>query len=88
MMSDREDDFERGVRNRRTVLGDAWVDRALGGADAFNAEFQELITRHASAPARAQLERLARHAALQRDGAPWDAWRPDEGADEDDKETE
>jgi 3-oxoadipate enol-lactonase len=47
MMSDREDDFERGVRNRRTVLGDAWVDRALGGADAFNAEFQELITRHA-----------------------------------------
>ena len=47
MMSDREDDFDRGVRNRRAVLGDAWVDRALGGADAFNAEFQALITRHA-----------------------------------------
>ena len=47
MTSDREDDFDRGVRNRRAVLGDAWVDRALGGADAFNAEFQALITRHA-----------------------------------------
>jgi 3-oxoadipate enol-lactonase len=45
--SDRADDFDRGVHNRRSVLGDAWVDRALGGADAFNAEFQELITRHA-----------------------------------------
>jgi len=47
MSSDREDDFDRGVRNRRAVLGDEWVDRALGGADAFNAEFQALITRHA-----------------------------------------
>ena len=24
-----EDDFDRGVRNRRKVLGDAWVDRSL-----------------------------------------------------------
>ena len=47
MSSDREDDFDRGVRNRRAVLGDEWVDRALGGADTFNAEFQALITRHA-----------------------------------------
>jgi len=47
MSSDREDDFDRGVRNRRAVLGDEWVERALGGADSFNAEFQALITRHA-----------------------------------------
>jgi 3-oxoadipate enol-lactonase len=47
MSSDRMDDFDRGVRNRRAVLGDEWVDRALDGADAFNAEFQALITRHA-----------------------------------------
>jgi len=44
---DREDDFDRGVNNRRAVLGDAWVDRSLGNADAFNADFQELITRWA-----------------------------------------
>lgn len=43
----REDDFDRGVRNRRAVLGDAWVDKSLDGATAFNAEFQHLITRYA-----------------------------------------
>ena len=42
-----EDDFDRGVRNRRKVLGDAWVDRSLQNANSFNAEFQALITRHA-----------------------------------------
>ena len=44
---DREDDFDRGVKNRRTVLGDAWVDKSLGNANAFNADFQSLITRYA-----------------------------------------
>ena len=44
---DREDDFDRGVKNRRTVLGDAWVDKSLAGATAFNADFQALITRYA-----------------------------------------
>ena len=43
----REDDFDRGVKNRRAVLGDAWVDKALGNADGFNADFQSLITRWA-----------------------------------------
>lgn len=43
----REDDFDRGVKNRRQILGDAWVDRSIGGATAFNAEFQEFITRYA-----------------------------------------
>jgi 3-oxoadipate enol-lactonase len=46
-MTRREDDFDRGVENRRAVLGDAWVERALGDANSFNAEFQDLITRHA-----------------------------------------
>jgi 3-oxoadipate enol-lactonase len=44
---DREDDFDRGVKNRRAVLGDAWVDKSLDNANAFNADFQSLITRFA-----------------------------------------
>lgn len=44
---ERSDDFERGLANRRAMLGDEWVDRATAGATAFNAEFQELITRYA-----------------------------------------
>ncbi|WP_280151223.1 alpha/beta fold hydrolase [Piscinibacter sp. XHJ-5] len=43
----QQDDFDRGVKNRRAVLGDAWVDRSLNNANAFNAEFQSLITRYA-----------------------------------------
>ncbi len=43
----QQDDFDRGVRNRRAVLGDAWVDKSLDNATAFNAEFQHLITRYA-----------------------------------------
>lgn len=33
-----------GEQTRRTVLGDAHVDRAQAAADAFDAPFQELIT--------------------------------------------
>jgi 3-oxoadipate enol-lactonase len=44
---DRSDDFERGVMNRRAVLGDAWVDQSLAGTTQFNADFQDLVTRHA-----------------------------------------
>ena len=40
-------DFERGLHNRRAILGDAWVDRSLANANSFNAEFQNLITRFA-----------------------------------------
>jgi 4-carboxymuconolactone decarboxylase len=40
-------DFERGMRNRRSVLGDAWVDRSVANATNFNADFQNLITRFA-----------------------------------------
>ena len=45
--NDRTDDFERGVKNRRAVLGDAWVDQSLANANAFNADFQDLISRYA-----------------------------------------
>jgi 3-oxoadipate enol-lactonase len=40
-------DYARGLQHRRRVLGDAWVDRSLANRNAFNTEFQELITRHA-----------------------------------------
>lgn len=40
-------DLERGLKNRREILGDAWVDRSLSNANNFNAEFQHLITRFA-----------------------------------------
>jgi 3-oxoadipate enol-lactonase len=40
-------DLERGLHNRRSVLGDAWVDRSLANANTFNADFQNLITRFA-----------------------------------------
>lgn len=43
----QQDDFDRGATNRRAVLGDAWVDEAQGAATAFNADFQDLITRYA-----------------------------------------
>jgi 3-oxoadipate enol-lactonase len=42
-----QDDFDRGVRNRRAMLGDAWVDQSLDRASEFNADFQHLITRYA-----------------------------------------
>ena len=40
-------DFERGLNNRRAILGDAWVERSLANANSFNADFQNLITRFA-----------------------------------------
>src|SRR5882672_2228583 len=43
----QHDDFDRGLENRRAVLGDAWVDKSLDNATAFNAEFQSFITRYA-----------------------------------------
>jgi 3-oxoadipate enol-lactonase len=43
----RDDDFGRGERNRRRMLGDAWVDQSLGNTDGFTADFQSLVTRYA-----------------------------------------
>lgn len=37
--------FEEGLINRRRVLGDQWVDRALAARTPFNADFQAMITR-------------------------------------------
>lgn len=39
--------YDKGMKTRRRVLGDEWVDRAERTKTAFNAEFQELITRYA-----------------------------------------
>jgi len=39
--------YDRGMKTRRKVLGDEWVDRAERTKTGFNAEFQELITRYA-----------------------------------------
>ena len=43
------DDARRdaGMRTRREVLGDAWVDRAVASTTPFTADFQALITRYA-----------------------------------------
>ena len=47
MSAERPDDLDRGAANRRAMLGDAWVERSLGQANSFNAEFQSQVTRHA-----------------------------------------
>jgi 3-oxoadipate enol-lactonase/4-carboxymuconolactone decarboxylase len=39
--------YDTGLKLRREVLGDAYVDRALDQADEFSEGFQELVTRHA-----------------------------------------
>ena len=43
---DREK-FEQGLAVRRQVMGDAFVDRALGTATEFTQPLQDLVTRHA-----------------------------------------
>lgn len=40
-------DHKKGMKTRRKVLGDEWVDRSLATMTPFNEEFQELITRFA-----------------------------------------
>ncbi|HEY2628437.1 MAG TPA: carboxymuconolactone decarboxylase family protein [Usitatibacter sp.] len=41
------DAHKKGMKTRRKVLGNEWVDRAESTKTAFNAEFQDLITRYA-----------------------------------------
>jgi 4-carboxymuconolactone decarboxylase len=36
--------FDTGLDARRRVLGDEYVDRAFGTADAFNFQFQQIVT--------------------------------------------
>jgi 4-carboxymuconolactone decarboxylase len=44
---EEKDRFDAGLEVRRAVLGDEHVDRAQRSTTAFNAEFQDLITRYA-----------------------------------------
>jgi 3-oxoadipate enol-lactonase len=46
-MDPYDHDLERGLRNRRAILGDAWVDKSVANANAFTADFQNFITRYA-----------------------------------------
>ena len=38
---------DEGMAQRRKVLGDAWVDKSIANRNSFNADFIDLITRHA-----------------------------------------
>lgn len=38
--------FDTGLKNRRAVLGDAYVDASLKNADPFNLPLQELVTQY------------------------------------------
>lgn len=40
-------DFEAGLKVRKAVLGEEYVARALANTNAFNAEFQTLLTEYA-----------------------------------------
>lgn len=44
---DEKDRYDAGMQVRRSVLGDAHVDRSLTRINSFNEEFQNLITRYA-----------------------------------------
>ena len=44
---DEQKRYEKGMKIRRTVLGDEHVDRALENVNAFNDAFQDLTTRYA-----------------------------------------
>ena len=41
-----QEKFEAGLEARGRVLGQEYVDRAFGTADAFNIEFQKLLTEY------------------------------------------
>ncbi|HEX7156473.1 MAG TPA: 3-oxoadipate enol-lactonase [Burkholderiaceae bacterium] len=45
--ADERERFKAGLKARRAVLGDAYVDRSLARRNPFNQDFQDLITRYA-----------------------------------------
>jgi 4-carboxymuconolactone decarboxylase len=45
-MTKKTAQYDRGMKCRREVLGDEYVDRALGNADAFNEDLQDLVTEY------------------------------------------
>jgi len=42
-----KDLFDKGLKTRREVLGDEYVDASIKNADDFNMEMQELVTQYA-----------------------------------------
>lgn len=44
---DEKERLDAGMKRRRQVLGDAWVDRSIKKKNDFNAEFLDLLTRYA-----------------------------------------
>lgn len=44
---DERERYEKGMSMRRAVLGDSHVDRTIKNKNAFNEDFQDLITRYA-----------------------------------------
>ena len=44
---DEQQRYDQGLALRRKVLGDGYVDGSIARRNAFNTEFQELITRYA-----------------------------------------
>jgi 4-carboxymuconolactone decarboxylase len=44
---DEDARLERGLKQRRQILGDAHVERTIAAKTDFNSEFQEIITRYA-----------------------------------------
>ena len=44
---DEKERYDRGMTQRRKVLGNAWVDRANAKKNALTSEFQDFITRAA-----------------------------------------
>ena len=47
MDDNKQETHSRGMQNRRAVLGDDHVDKAMEGTTELNADFQEFITRYA-----------------------------------------
>src|SRR5215831_13729583 len=44
---DEKDRYDKGMAQRRKILGNEWVDRANAKKTSFNTEFQDFITRAA-----------------------------------------
>ena len=44
---DESERYDLGLRTRKRVLGDAYVERTLARRTPFNGEFQDLLTRYA-----------------------------------------
>ena len=41
-----DEKYQQGLATRRTILGNAWVDKSLANLNDFNTEFQNFISRY------------------------------------------